>query len=403
MPLTDTAIRNAAPRDKMYRLSDGNSLYLEVYPHGAKLWRVRLKQRGKETLLSLGPYPTVTLKEARQKRDVIKVQKASGLNPSEIRKEQTRASKQTEKSFTAIYNEWLKKHEPPIWSRKYYDKTVIRAEKHILPVIGGMSMAEITPPVVLDKVLRPIEARGIHDTAHRVKGICSAVFQYAIASGQATYNPTYGLERAITSAKVTHYAAITTPLEIGKLLLSIDCYHGSAVVHCALRLMPLVFLRTQELRMGVWSEVSFDDAEWRIPADRMKMDNMHIVPLSRQSLSVLRDLYSMTGHGEQMFPGATRGSQYMSDNTISMALRRMGYSGDVMTGHGFRTTASTRLNEMGVNSDYIERQLAHVDRNQVRAAYNRASYLTERREMMQMWADYLDDLRVKARETATQT
>lgn len=401
MAITDIAVRNARPKEKLYRQACGDNLYLEIHPTGRKTWRYRWKEKKANIFFSLGDYPDVSVKEAVAKAKKINVRRSEGLTLDQFRAERNKTTDTGETAsitFQTVYDEWLKKHEPPIWSQTYYDKTVIRAEKYILPIIGSMGMAEITPPVILEKVLRPIEAKETHDTAHRIKGICSMVFQYAIASGQATYNPTYGLEKAITSAKVTHYAAITTPLEVGRLLLSIDYYIGSAVVHCALRVMPLIFLRTKELRMGLWSEVDFNDAEWRIPAERMKMRNEHIVPLSRQALAVLRDLYSMTGHGEEMFPGATRSSRFMSDNTITMALRRMGYSGDIMTGHGFRTTASTRLNELGVNSDYIERQLAHVDRNQVRAAYNRASYLTERREMMQMWADYLDGLRVKARE-----
>ena len=399
MAITDLAVKNAKPKEKIYRQACGDNLYLEVNTKGRRAWRYRWKEKGVNVFFGLGDYPVVSVKKASEKAQKINIRRSEeGLTIDLFRQERTLTSDPGDSApvtFADVYAEWLEKHKPPIWSEKHYAKTVIRAEKHILPTIGSLPLKEISPPVVLEKVLRPLEAKGVHDTAHRVKGICSMVFQYAVSSGLATFNPTYGLEKAITPTRTTHYPAITTPLEVGRLMIAIDHYYGSAVVHCALRLMPLVFLRTTELRMGQWSEVFFEDAEWRVPSERMKMDNLHIIPLSSQALTILRELHSITGHGPDMFPGAHRGCRFMSDNSISMALRRMGF-GEIMTGHGFRSTASTLLNEMGWNSDYIEKQLAHAPRNQVRAAYNRASYLPERRKMMQAWADYLDDLREKA-------
>jgi integrase len=396
MPLSDIAIRNLQPKEKMYRLSDGGRLYLEVYPNGSKLWRVRLKRLGKETMLSLGAYPTVSLKIAREKRDAINVLQSSGIDPVADRKRKSSEEKSDTLTFQTVYAEWLDKRKPPFWNEMHYTRTKLRAEKHILPHIGKKAISELTPPTIL-AVIREVEKHKTYETAHRVLSICSLVFRYAIASGYVSSDPCRDLKGALTPVSIHHNATRTKPMEVGKLLLAIDTYKGNTIIHCALKLSPLVFLRPSELRTAEWSEIDLKTAEWRIPAGRMKMREEHIVPLSKQALEILINLQPITGHGKYLFPSIHTGkAPCISERAIPTALRRMGYSNKEMTTHGFRAMASTLLNELGYSPDWIERQLAHAERNKVRAAYNRASYLQERRKMMQEWADYLDSLREKA-------
>ncbi|MGA0586770.1 tyrosine-type recombinase/integrase [Dyella sp. KRB-257] len=264
----------------------------------------------------------------------------------------------------------------------------------VFPWIGSRPIAEIDPPEML--VLRRIEERGAHETAHRTKQRCGQVFRYAIATHRAKHDPTTDLRGALTAAKVEHRPAITDPARIGELLRAIDGYTGGFVVRCALRLAPLVFTRPGELRKAEWAEIDMDAALWRIPAERMKMREPHTVPLAPQAVAVLRELQPLTGNGRYVFPSARTTSRPMSDAAVNAALRRMGFDKDTMTGHGFRALASSRLNELGWAPDVIERQLAHAERNKVRAAYNRAQYMEERQRMMQAWADYLDGLRTGA-------
>ncbi|GAB2577058.1 hypothetical protein GCM10027066_19660 [Dyella jejuensis] len=260
------------------------------------------------------------------------------------------------------------------------------------PWIGSRPISEIDAPEML-RLLRRIEDRGAHETAHRTKQRCGQIFRYAIATGRAKHDPTADLRGALTPVKVTHRAAITDPAKIGELLHAIDGYTGSFVVRTAMKLAPLVFLRPGELRQAEWTEFDLDAAQWRIPAEKMKMRGEHIVPLPAQAVAILRELHPLTGRGQYVFPGERSRARPMSDGTINAALRRMGFDKNTMTGHGFRAMASTRLNEMGWTPDVIERQLAHTEKNKVRAAYNRAQYLDERKRMTQAWADYLDGLR----------
>jgi integrase len=394
MPLTDIVIRAAQPKNRTYRLPDADKLYLEINPSGSKIWRVRIKSAGKETMLSLGPYPAVTLKEARARRDEMNVQAARGIDPAEARRKAA-AERRSAATFKSVYEEWLERSRGP-WTPGHYIRTQGRAQSHLLPYIGHRLLQDIAPPDVL-AALRKLEARGKNDTAHAVMSICSRVFRYAIASGYATSDPCRDLRGALAPVVVTHNAALTDPKAGGKLLLDIENYTGGVVVLNALRLAPLVFVRPGELRRAEWDRIDEKDALWRIPAPDMKMRELHLVPLSRQALEIIRYLRSVTGGGRYLFPSIRSRAMPMSDMTVTAALRTMGYPRDVMTGHGFRTTASTLLNEQGWRPDLIEKQLAHEERNKVRAAYNRAQYLAERREMMQAWADYLDKLREEAR------
>ena len=324
-------------------------------------------------------------------RDQHKDRLLAGVTPVEHRAEQVRLKrKATAESFEAIAREWFSKHKPN-WVASHADKIEARLERDLFPWLSERPIAAINAPELLT-VLRRIEARGALDTAHRAKQDCSAVFRYAVATGRAERDPTGDLRGALPPAKGGHFATITEPKAVGELLRAINGYTGTFITGCALRLAPLVFVRPGELRSAEWSEFDLDAAEWRIPAVKMKMKAPHIVPLSKQAMAVLNELQPQTGEGRYLFPSERTGERPMSENTVNAALRRLGYSTDQMTGHGFRAMASTLLNEQGWNKDAIERQLAHAERNRVRASYNYAEHLPERRKMMQAWADYLDRL-----------
>ena len=391
MALTDTAIRNAKPKEKPYKLADEKGLFLLVHPNGGRYWRFKYRFVGKEKLLALGIYPDVSLKEARERRDNARKQVAADIDPGQHRKA-LKAAKATcaENSFEIVAREWFAKHSPN-WAVNHSSKILRRLERDIFPWIGNRPIADITAPELLT-VLRRIENRGALETAHRALQNCGQVFRYAVATGRAERDPSGDLRGALPPTKQIHHASITDPKAIGGLLRTIKGYQGSFITKCALQLAPLVFVRPGELRKAEWSEFDLDAAEWRIPAARMKMREQHIVPLSSQAVAILRELYALTGNGRYVFPGARTNERPMSENTINAALRRLGYSGNEMTGHGFRSMASTILNEQGWYRDAIERQLAHAERNSVRAAYNYAEHLAERRKMMQAWADYLDGL-----------
>lgn len=399
MPLTDTAIRNAKPgttpagkpTDKPYKLADSGGLYLEVSPKGGKYWRLKYRFEGKEKRLAFGVYPEVTLKEARQKRDEARKKLSQGIDPSAERKATKTAASET---FEAIYREWLDKFGPG-WAESHKENIMRRIEKDMLPWIGARPIVELKAADLL-AALRRIEARGALESAHRTKQAVGQVFRYAVATGRAERDPTADLRGALPPASKGFFAAITEPRAIGELLRAIDGYQGSFVVRCALRLAPLVFVRPGELRAAEWAEIDPERAEWRIPAHRMKMKDAHIVPLSRQALAILDELRPLTGAGRFLFPGERAPNRPISDGTLNAALRRLGYASDEMTGHGFRAMACSLLNEQGWNRDAIERQLAHAERNKVRASYHRAEHLAERRRMMQGWADYLDGLRAGA-------
>ena len=391
MSLTDKSIRTARHSDKAVRLFDGGGLYLEFAPKGGKWWRLKYRFGGKEKRFSLGVYPHVTLKQARERRDEAKKLLANGIDPSVQRKASNAAvTERAANSFEAIAREWFASFSRK-WVKGHSDKVLRRLEHNVFPYLGARPIAEITTPELL-VVLRKVEGRGAIETAHRTKQNCSQVFRYAVATGRAERDPTVELRGALTPVRERHHPTITDPKAIGALLRAIDGYDGSLVTRCALQLAPLTFVRPGELRRAEWPEFDFDKAEWRIPADRMKMREQHIVPLSTQAVAVLMELQPLTGRNRYVFPGARTNGRPMSENTVNAALRRLGYASDQMTGHGFRSMASTLLNEQGWHRDAIERQLAHAERDNVRAAYNYAEHLPERRRMMQAWSDYLDTL-----------
>ena len=391
MALTDVFLKNALPKAKPYKVFDGEGLYIEIRPNGGKWWRLKYRHGGKEKRISLGTYPAVSLKQARTERSKARLLLDQGIDPSEDRKLSEKVET-GENSFERVALEWFSKNRPT-WSDSYAKKLLTRLEKDLFPWLGARDIDEITPPELL-KVLRRMEARGALEKAHRARNDCSRIFRYAIATGRAERDAAADLKGAIAPRVTRHHPSITDPVEIGKLLRAIDAFEGSFTVRCALQLLPLVFVRTGELRHAEWSEFDIEGAVWRIPAEKMKMRAPHIVPLSRQAIAILTDLYALTGGGKLVFPGARSPTRPMSENTINAALRRLGYEKGEMCGHGFRSMASTRLNESQQWApDVIERQLAHGERNSVRASYNYAQHLEERTRMMQWWADYLDSLK----------
>lgn len=390
MPLNDAAIKAAKPADKPRKLFDEKGLFLLIQPHGSKLWRVKYRFAGKDQLLGLGPYPEVSLKQARAERQKIREQVAVGIDPSAARKT-IKAAAAGEGSFEALAREWYHQYAPG-WKHSHASRVWRRLEVDLLPWLGKRPIQELEAPELL-ACLRRIQARGALETAHRALQTLTQVFRYAVAIGHAQRNPAADLNRVLPPVKVKHFAAIIDPKAIGELLRDLDGYEGNFVTRCALQLAPLLFVRPGELRHAEWSEFDLENAEWRIPGDKMKMAVGLLVPLSAQAMAVLRELHALTGRGRYLFPGLRTADRPMSENTVNAALRRLGYDQTQMTGHGFRSMASTLLNEMGWHRDAIERQLAHAEKDGVRAAYNRAEHLPERRKMMQAWSDYLDALK----------
>jgi integrase len=394
-PLTDAKVRTIKPAEKPQKLFDGGGLFLLVTPTGGKLWRLKYRFGGIEKLLAIGAYPQTSLAEARQKRDQASVLMLNGVDPSDTKKAQKAAGAQETETFEVIAREWHTKFSAS-WAASHGDKIIRRLELYVFPWLGDRPIKSITAPDLLT-VLRRIEAKGTLETAHRTQQNCGQVLRYAVATGRAERDPSGDLRGAIPPASGKHMATITDPKEIAGLLRSIDDYRGSIVTRCALQLAPLFFVRPGELRHAEWSEFNLETAEWRIPAEKMKAGVLHIVPLSRQALGVLREIQPLTGHGRYVFPSPRTETRPMSSNAILSALRRMGFAKDEMSGHGFRSMASTLLNEQGWNRDAIERQLAHAERNSVRAAYNYAEFMPERKKMMQQWADYLDEIKAVAK------
>jgi integrase len=391
MALTHVGIRNAKPREKAYKLTDEKGLFLFITPSGGKYWRFKYRFGGKEKKLAFGVYPEVSLAEAREKRDQARKLLANDVDPGVVKQATKNAIAQaTENSFQLVALEWYAKFSAK-WVASHGDRTLRRLEKDVFPWIGNRPICEIKAPELLT-VLRRIENRGAIETAHRIHQICGQVFRYAIATGKAERDVSSDLRGAVPPTRKRHHATIVEPKKIAELLKAIQSYEGYFVTKCALQLAPLFFVRPGELRKAEWSEFNFETAEWRIPAEKMKMRAQHIVPLSTQAIFILRELETLTSNSPYVFPSIRTLRRPMSDNTVLGALRRLGYSKDEMTGHGFRSMASTLLNEQGWNRDAIERQLAHAERNNIRAAYNYAEYLPERRKMMQHWADYLDAL-----------
>ena len=390
MSLSDTSIRNAKPREKPFKVYDGEGLYLQVTPSGGKWWRLKYRFADKEKLLSLGTYPKIGLKEARALRTAGLKLVANGVDPSENRKA-TKAAKveRDANSFEVIAREWLGKFSAT-WVPSHGDRIIARFDRDIFPKMGGRPITEINAPELL-AVVRHIEKRGALETAHRALGDCGRVFRYAVATGRADRDPSGDLRGALTPVKGEHFAAVTEPSDVGALLRALNGYQGTFTVAAALRLAPLVFVRPGELRKALWAEIDLDAAEWRYRVT--KTETHHIVPLARQAVEILRELHPLTGHGLYVFPGARSNGRPMSDNAILAALRRMGISKEEMSGHGFRAMARTILDEvLNVRVDLIEHQLAHAVRDANGRAYNRTAHLPERKKMMQQWADYLDGL-----------
>ena len=393
MNLTDTAIRSAKPKGKPYKLTDGQGMYLLVNKSG-KYFRFDYRFTGKRKTLALGPYPKVKLKQARKMLAEARAQLDRGIDPAQHRKlTKGLKSEQAENSFEAVAREWFTKTKPS-WTERHAQVTIRRLEYNALPWIGDRPISEITPPELLT-VLRRIESRGAIETAHRVKTICGQVFRYAVATGRAERDPSQDLRGALSPRRPKHMAAITDPKKVGELLRNIDGYKGHFITRCALKIAPLTFVRPGELRHAEWSEFDLDtdNPQWKIPSEKMKMKAPHIVPLSTQAVAVLNEIKPLTGNGRYVFPSLRSTQRPMSENTVLVALRTMGYSKEEVTGHGFRSMASTLLHEHSWPSEVIERQLAHSERNSVKAAYNHAEHLPERRRMMQAWADYLDGLK----------
>jgi integrase len=390
--LNDTRVRNAKRADRPIKLSDSGGLHLLIQPNGSKLWRLAYRFGGKQKTLAIGVYPSVTLKRAREKRDEAKRLLADNIDPSTHRRlEKLTAASGT--TFRAIAEEVLVKLE-----RERRAEVTLAKKRWLLdfayPAIGERPVAEITAPELL-AVLRKVEARGRYETARRLRSTCGMIFRYAIATGRAERDPSVDLRGALTAPNVVHRAAIVDPAGIGALLRAIEDYDGLSLTKAALTLAPLVFVRPGELRKAEWAEFDLERAEWRIPAAKMKMRRLHRVPLSKQALAIIRDLQAISRGARWLFPSVRSISRPMSENTLNAALRRLGYSKEQMTAHGFKAMASSRLNEMGCwNPDAIERQLAHQESDDVRRAYiHAAEYWPERVKMMQAWADYLDELK----------
>ncbi|GHV49915.1 integrase [Deltaproteobacteria bacterium] len=392
MPLTDTAIRAVKPSDKQQKLFDERGLFLLVAPTGSKIWRFKYRFQGKEKLISFGHYPDVSLKDAREKATEARKILGSGNDPSAERKA---AKLQLANTFELVAREWHEK-QAAAWSAHYAMRMLSNMEKNIFPHIGARPVADIKPSELLP-VMRAMEARNAVTIAHTMRAACSGIFRYAVITGRAERDPAADIRGAITPHVTKNRAAITDPVEVGKLLLAIDKYRGTFVVRNSLRLMNLTFCRANEIRLAEWTEFDFEDKLWRIPAEKMKMSRDHLVPLSKQALAVLEEMRPFSGDGQYVFPGRKRGNTLLSINTFTDAIRYMGFTPDIMCAHGFRAMASTLLNEQGYPPDVIERQLAHVPGNKVRGAYNRAEYLPERRKMMDDWSVYLDSLRERAR------
>ncbi|PJD90500.1 MAG: integrase, partial [Legionella sp.] len=373
---------------KPYKIADEKGLFMYVTTQGSKYWRFKYRFGGKEKLLALGVYDDVTLAKARIKRDEARKLLVDDIDPGEYRKSMKQVSdERSANSFEVVAREWFVKYSTT-WVKSHADKIIQRFERDIFPWIGTKPISEVTPPVLLP-VIRRIEERGALETAHRALSNCGQVFRYAIATGRAERDSSQDLKGALPPVKTKHFAAQTDPKRFGQLLRIIEDYEGSLIVRCALRLAPLVFVRPGELRHAKWEDIDFDAAQWSYIVT--KTDTPHIVPLATQAISILKELHPLTGSSTFVFPSARSNDRPMSDNAILAALRRLDISKEEATGHGFRATARTLLDEvLAVRPDLIEHQLAHAVRDPNGRAYNRTAHLPERRKMMQKWADYLD-------------
>ena len=393
--LTDRTIRTSRPQERPYKLYDGDGLFLSVQPNGTKLWRLKYRFAGKEKLFSIGQYPIVSLGTARQKRDHAKSEIATGLDPSVKKKlERLAAERAANNTFGAIAAEHLEN----LAANGLAEATLVKSRWLLVELAAPLSrrpIADITPIEVLD-VLKRIEKSGRRETARKLRGTIGAVFRYAIVTMRATNDPTAPLRDALLRPKVRHQPAITDERDLGALMLAIDEYTGWPTVRAGLQLLALTMTRPGDVRGMRRSEINFEKAVWRIPAERTKMRRSHDVPLSRQALAILRDIWSLSDFGELVLPSIQSNKKQLSENGMNCALRRMGYAKDEMVSHGFRAAASTILNERGFNPDVIEAALGHQDKNVIRRAYNRATYWPERVKLLQAWADLLDEFKAAA-------
>lgn len=390
MPLTDVKIRQSRATDKALKLTDSNGLYLEVRPNGSKLWRYRYRIAGKENLFAIGEYPAISLQEARRVRDDARELVKQGIHPSHAR-QSTLANQLTQNTntFESIAREWLDRKKEQ-WTPYYLKQATNCLERNAFPKIGRLPIRNVTAAHLLE-ILQTMEKRGAETYALQLRQWCSSVFRHAVVTLRADGDPAGALKGAIQRPKINHSKPMTAA-QIGDFKARLDTYGGNLTTVIAMRLMLYTFVRTVELRKAPWEEFDLGSALWKIPAERMKMRRPHVVPLARQAVALLTDLKRVTGAGTWLFPNFRRPDDVMSATTINRALEHMGYATGLWTGHDFRATASTRLHEMGFRPDVIELQLAHVETNKTKAAYNHAEYMAERRNMMQAWADWIDDI-----------
>jgi integrase len=393
MALTDIAIRNAKSREKEYKLADGGGLYLLVTPAGGRLWRLKYRADGVERKLAIGKYPAVTLADARKARDAARAKSSAGDDPAAIKRRERVARKLAAgTTFGAVALDYIEKTEREGRSPATIAK-LLWARNWLMPAIGHRPVDQVEPHELL-AVLKRQADKGNLETARRTRAFASRVFRYAVATARAKSDPAALLLGAVAAPQPKHFAAIVEPKRVGELLRAIEAYDGAPLTRVALALSPHVFVRPGELRKAKWVEIDFDAAVWRIPAERMKKRREHAVPLSRQSLAILRQIRALSGDGQLVFPALGKPDRPMSENTANVALRRMGFAADEMTAHGFRAMASTLLNESGKWSpDAVERALAHKDGDQVRAIYHRGAHWNERVMMAQWWSDHLEALR----------
>jgi integrase len=389
MALTDSALKAAKPKDKLYRLPDANGLCLEVAPSGSKLWRYRYRFNGTPKMLALGKYPAVTLLEARQKRDAARKLLTEGTDPGEQKKAAKQAQSADGVTFEKLAREWFD-YKSPLWAKRTRYKTKLYLDNDMIPGIGSRPVKAITRPELVELV-RKVEARGTLNAAGKIRQWLHQIFRYGLARGVVDANPATDLNVVAAPAKAARHHPHIGFAELPELLEKANSTNISALTRCAIRLLALTAVRPGELRAAPWSEFDLDAATWTIPKERMKARRPHVVPLPRQAVAILRQLEEISGSYALLFPGQQKADRPMSENTINKALRQMGYEGR-QTGHGFRHLLSTELNGRGYNKDWIERQLAHGDNDEIRDTYNHATYLEQRREMMQAWADSIDAL-----------
>ncbi|WP_277184023.1 integrase arm-type DNA-binding domain-containing protein [Caballeronia sp. BR00000012568055] len=408
MALTDIQVRAAEPREKQYRLADGMGMYLEVRPNGGKYWRLKYRFADKEKTYTIGPYPAVSLKEARSRRDDARTKLSNGIDPSAEKQSIKRTNRlNAENSFEAVSREWSAAFASTI-SDSHAHRNLRRLEVHVFPYIGVHPTVSLQPPVVLD-VIKRIAAKGHLETAHRVRVLVGQVMRYAVSTGRATRDITADLRDALPPSPERQHAAVVDPKAVGALLRACDGYTGSATVTAALKIAPLVFQRPGELRQAEWTEIDMDAAMWTIPARRMKRRLAgkeygpdHLVPLSRQAVELFRELHLQTGRWRYVFPSQRGVTRPMSDMALSAAFKRMGIDAETALPHGWRATARTlAVQELGVPAEVVERQLSHTVRDSLGTAYNRTTWLDARRDLMQRWADYLDKLKTVTTEAST--